>query len=221
MLLNNSTAQERHLSAGYPWKPAKKVGPISTVFPSMGIPMLKMRRSRDHLIFNMGIPILVRWHLDIESAPWNLQIKCPCEISKLPVAKRCLDCIPSNMFRLYYFNHLCNILLIRQQVTNITKNKFELHQTHQMLVSTHSLRLQMICLSWIAMNNTENDYPCRRWLWFLWFCKTSRVSFAGNPWMLAGKTDERSAIFDVDWLQTDQIDDISLNVWPVSKLPEI
>ena len=35
----------------------------------MGIPMLKIRRSRDHLIFNMGIPILVRWHIYIEMPP--------------------------------------------------------------------------------------------------------------------------------------------------------
>ena len=34
----------------------------------MGIPMLKIRRSRDLLIFNMGIPILVRRHLYIEMA---------------------------------------------------------------------------------------------------------------------------------------------------------
>ena len=43
---------------------------IKTIFPGMGIPMLKIRRSRDRLIFNMGIPILVRWHLHIETAPW-------------------------------------------------------------------------------------------------------------------------------------------------------
>ena len=35
-----------------------------------GIPMSKIRRSRDRLIFNMGIPILVRRHLFIETAPW-------------------------------------------------------------------------------------------------------------------------------------------------------
>ena len=34
--------------------------------PGMGIPMLKIRRSQDRLIFNMRIPILVRWHLSIE-----------------------------------------------------------------------------------------------------------------------------------------------------------
>ena len=32
--------------------------------------MLKIRRSRDRLIFNMGISILVRRHLYIEAAPW-------------------------------------------------------------------------------------------------------------------------------------------------------
>ena len=35
----------------------------------MGIPMLKIRRSWDRLIFNMGIPVLVWRHLYIETAP--------------------------------------------------------------------------------------------------------------------------------------------------------
>ena len=43
---------------------------IKTVFPRYGIPMLKIRRLRDRLIFNMGIPILVGQHLYIETAPW-------------------------------------------------------------------------------------------------------------------------------------------------------
>ena len=50
-----------------------ELGPVSIwrpSFPGMGIPMLKVRRSQDHLIFKMGIPILVRWHLYIEMAPW-------------------------------------------------------------------------------------------------------------------------------------------------------
>ena len=42
---------------------------MKTVFPNYDIPMLKIRRSRDRLIFNMGIPILVRRHLYIETAP--------------------------------------------------------------------------------------------------------------------------------------------------------
>ena len=40
---------------------------IKTIFPIMGIV------TRDKLIFNMGIPILVRRHLYIETAPWILQ----------------------------------------------------------------------------------------------------------------------------------------------------
>ena len=43
---------------------------IWSSFPGMGIPMLKIKRSRDRLIFNMGIPILVRRHLYIETGPW-------------------------------------------------------------------------------------------------------------------------------------------------------
>ena len=38
---------------------------INTVFPGMGIPMLKLL---DHIIFNMGIPMLVRYHLYIDKA---------------------------------------------------------------------------------------------------------------------------------------------------------
>ena len=45
---------------------------INTVFPGIGIPMLKIRRSLDRLIFNMGIPILVRRHLYTKTAPWLL-----------------------------------------------------------------------------------------------------------------------------------------------------
>ena len=35
----------------------------------MGIPTLKIRRSRDRLIFNMGVTIRERWHLYIEMTP--------------------------------------------------------------------------------------------------------------------------------------------------------
>ena len=40
----------------------------------MGIAMLEIRRSRDRdrLIFNMGIPILLRQHIYIETAPRSL-----------------------------------------------------------------------------------------------------------------------------------------------------
>ena len=43
---------------------------IKIVLPGMGIPMLKIRQSRDHLTFNVGIPILVIWHLYTETASW-------------------------------------------------------------------------------------------------------------------------------------------------------
>ena len=68
------------------WEPGPHLN-IKTVFPRYGIPMLKIRWSRDRLIFNMGIPILVRRHLYIETPPalrsskfhtnvvWNLSRK--------------------------------------------------------------------------------------------------------------------------------------------------
>ena len=46
--------------------------------PRYGIPMLKIRRSRDRLIFNMAIAILVRRHLDIEMASWYLACQYYC-----------------------------------------------------------------------------------------------------------------------------------------------
>ena len=38
--------------------------------------MLKIRPSRDRLIINMGIPILVRRHLSIATAPWFCDGAC-------------------------------------------------------------------------------------------------------------------------------------------------
>ena len=56
---------------------------ITAVFPGMGIPMLKIRRSPDRFIFNMGIPILVRWHLYSETASWIQSV--PGETNVCPV----------------------------------------------------------------------------------------------------------------------------------------
>ena len=40
------------------------------IYPGMGIPMLKIRRLWDRLIFDKGIPILVRSYHYIETGPW-------------------------------------------------------------------------------------------------------------------------------------------------------
>ena len=42
--------------------------------PTHPLPMLKIRQLWDRLIFTMGIPILVKRHLYIETAPWYLFI---------------------------------------------------------------------------------------------------------------------------------------------------
>ena len=51
------------------WLPGPRLN-IKTIFPNMGISMLKIRWSQDCLIFNMGIPTLVRRHLNNEMDPW-------------------------------------------------------------------------------------------------------------------------------------------------------
>ena len=38
--------------------------------------MLKIRRSRDRLIFNIGIPIPGKDGLDIDTGPWSHQVWC-------------------------------------------------------------------------------------------------------------------------------------------------
>ena len=56
----------------------KEPGPclnIKTIFPRYGDSHVKDKTvgdgRGDRLIFNMGIPILIRWHLYIEMPPWT------------------------------------------------------------------------------------------------------------------------------------------------------
>ena len=61
---------------------------IKTVFPRYGILMLVIRRSWYRLIFNTGIPILVRWHLYIETAQRKMfcQVSFPRDFLSLPLS---------------------------------------------------------------------------------------------------------------------------------------
>ena len=52
---------------------------------SIGNPIVEIRRSYDRLISTMGLPILVRWHLYIESGPRKLCLKV--QILKLSLDK--------------------------------------------------------------------------------------------------------------------------------------
>ena len=58
----NNNAQDKWVNTQSSWTPYQ----YKDSFPGMGIPMLKIRR----LTFNMGIPILVRRHFDIETVLW-------------------------------------------------------------------------------------------------------------------------------------------------------
>ena len=57
------------------WKSSGPCLSIKAVFPGMGLSIVKIRRSWHCLIFNIGIPILVRQHLYIKMAPEYLDIK--------------------------------------------------------------------------------------------------------------------------------------------------
>ena len=51
-----------------PWAPSIWI----PSYPGMSIPMLNIRRSQNRLIFDTGIPMLVRRLLYIETPPWSL-----------------------------------------------------------------------------------------------------------------------------------------------------
>ena len=61
---------------------------IKTLFLRYGIPMVKIRRSWDRRILNMGIPIMVRRHLYIETAPLALNVSMWLLMSFLPLQWR-------------------------------------------------------------------------------------------------------------------------------------
>ena len=71
-----------HVPCAVEWYPGPRLN-IKTIFSGMGIPMLKIRRSVDRLIFNIGMPILVRQHLYIEMPP-SSPMKCAHSLLWLP-----------------------------------------------------------------------------------------------------------------------------------------
>ena len=88
-MINSHTCKDRLYIETEPWNTSQEictrlchdffVAVVSPGTPSQykyryGIPVLKIRRSWDRLIFNMGIPILVRRYLYIESGPSCLWI---------------------------------------------------------------------------------------------------------------------------------------------------
>ena len=64
----------KHNTDNFPAEACHKSGPcfyikITQHFPGIGIPLIKITRSWDHLIFTILIPILVRKHLIYSKAP--------------------------------------------------------------------------------------------------------------------------------------------------------
>ena len=107
---------------------APSVSILRPSFSGMGIPVLKIRRSRDRLIFNMGIPILVRRHLYIETAlRFRSRLFIFCRVASVALRKsswrpfclglnvliRCAVCVPYHAFDMQ-FKMLITFFVINQ-----------------------------------------------------------------------------------------------------------
>ena len=85
---------------------------IKMTFTSIVNPIVKIRRSYDRLISTMGFPILVRWHLYIQSGPWVL-------------FQYCMKCLIIKTLKVSKVRYRCsNHFLIRQaaQLPNCLSN---------------------------------------------------------------------------------------------------
>ena len=112
---------------------------IKTIFPCMGIPMLKRRRSWDRLNFNMGIPILVRRHLYMETPTLFCKVKIHIMTSMILNAYICL-CLVQNW-------HLSINVAIILTIQSVGSRQL----THESIGHFNSKRLH-IC-------NTSNTSP--------------------------------------------------------------
>ena len=146
----------------------------------MGIPMLKIRRSR--LIFNMGIPILVRRHLYIETPhprifmDHYLHVKWYCwqiaqgwiwyylRLKMNTVQWVRYQCLQSNIVWLKYllsnpsctFNQMIWEKHIKDSSPMVTKNSQAVHQVIYVKIFHQSLH--------IATMWSEND-SIHHWIW--------------------------------------------------------
>ena len=104
---------------------AKMLGPDSILrCPLTGIanPIVEIRRSYDCLISTMGFPILVRWHLYIESVPWSLwYTKMTNKRSNSDIAiMQFFLCLPRAKVSHEYVNSVVYVLLSFIQYSPVT-----------------------------------------------------------------------------------------------------
>ena len=68
---SNKECRVKHIYDPFRTEGSEPGSSLKTVFPGMDISIIKIRRSWDHLIFVMGISILVKRHIYIETGPWR------------------------------------------------------------------------------------------------------------------------------------------------------
>ena len=109
--------------------------------------MLTIRRSRDRLIFNMGIPIPVRQHLYIETAPRRIYFTA--------------DVI--------HVTHWCNKLHLplndlfpSASTFSVTLQNFYHHHIYKTTVYLRSVFVSSFTRAWVSGEHTDIDYAANR-----------------------------------------------------------
>ena len=134
----------------------KTLGPrlnIKIVFPRYWIPVLKIKRWRDRLVFNMGISILVRRHLYIETPP-TPTLPSPQD----PTPHHPQQC---TIWTIYIDDHQCiNVAECMKQnlISSGCSYKIYVHI------------LSIICLGWFIGGNKLSQHGAwfHVFFWFTW-----------------------------------------------------
>ena len=124
---------------------------------------MEIRRSYDRLISTMGFPILVRWHLYIESGPWCFRGKASIAIllNTQPCISSCLGAktehiSQSELTRNHHATLLSNwgILTLSRQLTAYSKwNHHEIHICLLWCLPLHIVTNIFIkCYLWLSYN---------------------------------------------------------------------
>ena len=136
---------------------------------NVGNPIVEIRRSYDRLISTMGYPILVRWHLYIESGPWGSVNKCWWMIFPILITM--------------YLSHICCLMVVARCVW---RAYWSLSPGGSVVLAWH-LKISRHCnkaVSWMptisgqqtfpirvigddAANVSPMSWPCLRW-WHDW-----------------------------------------------------
>ena len=141
--------------------------------------MLKIRRSRDRLIFNMGIPILVRWHLYIETAPRTRRVKGAIIFWSVTVDDTGLPADGSHGNQYSYHSHHTNRMIFGFRLIVHRWNYFSTKAYLYVIIAkrtapytlphsqVHDVELTHAMLNWPSRG--DNLLATASWPYFIWW----------------------------------------------------